>query len=79
MFTRRHERTTTCVTCWVKTGARLITPTIQRRSARRFFAIDYTGMVMRHAPYPEEQVLGVTIDIEALRTHRGRGATTTRG
>ena len=27
-------------------------------------------MVMRHAPYPEEQVLAVTIDIEALRRHR---------
>ena len=34
------------------------------------FGIDYTGMVMRHAPYPEEQVLSVTIDIEALREHR---------
>lgn len=36
------------------------------------FAIDYTGMVMRHAPYPEEQVLAATIDIEALREHRSR-------
>ncbi|MEM1395873.1 MAG: nitrilase-related carbon-nitrogen hydrolase [Pseudomonadota bacterium] len=36
------------------------------------FAIDYTGMVMRHAPYPEEQVLATTIDIEALREHRSR-------
>ncbi len=36
------------------------------------FAIDYTGMVMRHAPYPEEQVLAATIDIEALREHRTR-------
>lgn len=35
-------------------------------------AIDYTGMVMRHAPYPEEQVLAATIDIEALREHRSR-------
>ena len=36
------------------------------------FAIDYTGMVMRHATYPEEQVLAATIDIEALREHRTR-------
>lgn len=36
------------------------------------FAIDYTGMVMRHAPYPQEQVLGVTIDVESLREHRSR-------
>ena len=34
------------------------------------FAIDYTGMVLRHTPYPEEQVLAVSIDIEALRHHR---------
>ncbi len=36
------------------------------------FAIDYTGMVLRHMPYPEEQVLAVTIDIESLREHRSR-------
>ena len=36
------------------------------------FAIDYTGMVMRHAPYPDEQVLAAVIDIEALREHRTR-------
>ena len=36
------------------------------------FAIDYTGMVLRHAPYPEEQVLAVSIDIEAQREHRTR-------
>ncbi|GJL95698.1 MAG: hypothetical protein DHS20C05_21030 [Hyphococcus sp.] len=36
------------------------------------FAIDYTGMVMRHAPYPQEQVLAATIDIEGLREHRSR-------
>lgn len=36
------------------------------------FGIDYTGMVLRHAPYPQEQVLGVTIDIEGLREHRSR-------
>ncbi|MEL7028468.1 MAG: nitrilase, partial [Pseudomonadota bacterium] len=36
------------------------------------FAIDYTGQVMRHAPYPEEQVLAATIDIDALREHRSR-------
>ncbi|MCW0199496.1 nitrilase-related carbon-nitrogen hydrolase [Sphingopyxis sp.] len=36
------------------------------------FGIDYTGMMMRHAPYPQEQVLGVTIDIEGLREHRSR-------
>jgi hypothetical protein len=34
--------------------------------------IDYTGMIMRYAPYPEEQVLAGTIDIEALREHRTR-------
>jgi predicted amidohydrolase len=32
--------------------------------------IDYTGMVLRHAPYPEEQIIAATIDIEALRDHR---------
>ncbi|HOP20622.1 MAG TPA: nitrilase-related carbon-nitrogen hydrolase [Amphiplicatus sp.] len=36
------------------------------------FAIDYTGMMMRHAPYPQEQVLAATIDIESLREHRSR-------
>ncbi|MEP2988660.1 MAG: nitrilase-related carbon-nitrogen hydrolase [Parasphingorhabdus sp.] len=36
------------------------------------FAIDYQGMVMRHSPYPQEQVMGVTIDIEGLREHRSR-------
>ena len=36
------------------------------------FAIDYTGMVLREAPYPAEQVLAVTIDIQALRHHRTR-------
>ena len=34
------------------------------------FAIDYTGMLLRHAPYPAEQVLATTIDIDALRRHR---------
>lgn len=34
--------------------------------------IDYTGMVMREAPYPEEQVIAATIDIEGLREHRSR-------
>ena len=29
-------------------------------------------MVMRHAPYAEEQVLSAVIDIEALREHRSR-------
>jgi predicted amidohydrolase len=38
------------------------------------FAIDYTGMLLRHAPYPSEQVLAVTIDIEALRQYRTRTA-----
>lgn len=38
----------------------------------RSFAIDYTGMVLRCAEYPEEQVIGATIDIEALREHRSR-------
>ena len=27
-------------------------------------------MVMRYAPYPEEQIIAATIDIEALRDHR---------
>jgi predicted amidohydrolase len=36
------------------------------------FIIDYTGMMMREAPYPVEQVIGATIDIEALREHRSR-------
>lgn len=36
------------------------------------FGIDYQGMVMRHSPYPQEQVMGVTIDIESLREHRSR-------
>ncbi len=36
------------------------------------FAIDYTGMVLREAPYPAEQVLAVTLDIEGLRRHRSR-------
>ncbi|HLF29622.1 MAG TPA: nitrilase-related carbon-nitrogen hydrolase [Xanthomonadales bacterium] len=36
------------------------------------YAIDYTGLVLREAPYPAEQVLSVTIDIEALRFHRTR-------
>ena len=34
--------------------------------------IDYTGMIMREAPYPEEQVITATIDIESLREHRSR-------
>jgi predicted amidohydrolase len=38
----------------------------------RSFAIDYTGMVLREAPYPSEQVLACTIDIEALRHYRTR-------
>ncbi len=32
--------------------------------------VDYTGMLLRQAPYPEEQVITATIDIEALREHR---------
>jgi len=36
------------------------------------FAIDYTGMVMRHSPHSQEQVLAATIDIESLREHRSR-------
>ena len=32
--------------------------------------VDYTGMLLRQAPYPEEQVISATIDIEALREHR---------
>ena len=34
--------------------------------------IDYTGMILREAPYPEEQVIASRIDIEALREHRAR-------
>ncbi len=36
------------------------------------FIIDYQGMMMREAPYPQEQVIGATIDIESLREHRSR-------
>jgi predicted amidohydrolase len=36
--------------------------------------IDYTGMVLREAPYPCEQVIYATIDIESLREHRSRCA-----
>ncbi len=36
------------------------------------FMIDYQGMMMRTAPYPQEQVIGATIDIESLREHRSR-------
>jgi len=32
--------------------------------------IDYFGNVLRSAPYPEEQIIAATIDIEALRYHR---------
>lgn len=32
--------------------------------------IDYTGMVLREAPYPSEAIIACTIDIEALRRHR---------
>lgn len=34
--------------------------------------IDYTGMILRQASYPAEQVFGATLDIEALREHRSR-------
>jgi len=34
------------------------------------FILDYNGMVMRYAPYPEEQIIAATIDIESLREHR---------
>ena len=34
--------------------------------------IDYTGMILREAPYPEEQVIAAQIDIEGLREHRAR-------
>jgi len=36
------------------------------------FMIDYTGMMMREAPYPQEQVIGAPIDIERLRERRTR-------
>lgn len=32
--------------------------------------IDYTGTVLRAAPYPEEQIIAATIDIDGLRRHR---------
>lgn len=38
----------------------------------RSLIVDYTGMVLRCAEYPEEQVIGATIDIESLREHRSR-------
>lgn len=34
------------------------------------FGIDYKGLMMSEAPYPSEQVLAVTVDIEALRQYR---------
>jgi len=36
------------------------------------FIIDYTGLVLRRADYPEEQVISCPIDIESLREHRSR-------
>ena len=36
------------------------------------FIIDYIGMMLRTAPYPQEQVIAATIDIESLREHRSR-------
>jgi predicted amidohydrolase len=32
--------------------------------------IDYRGMMMREAPYPSEQIIAATVDIEALREQR---------
>jgi predicted amidohydrolase len=32
--------------------------------------IDYTGMILRMASYPAEQIIAATIDIEGLREHR---------
>jgi predicted amidohydrolase len=32
--------------------------------------IDYTGMILRQASYPAEQIIAATIDIESLREHR---------
>jgi hypothetical protein len=32
--------------------------------------IDYTGMILRQASYPAEQILAATLDIESLREHR---------
>lgn len=32
--------------------------------------IDYTGMMMREASYPAEQIIAATLDIETLREHR---------
>ncbi len=36
--------------------------------------IDYTGMMMREAEYPGEQIIAATIDIERLREHRSVSA-----
>ena len=36
------------------------------------FVIDYTGLVLREAPYPQEQVISAVIDVESLREHRSR-------
>ena len=36
------------------------------------FIIDYKGKMVREAPYPSEQVIGATIDIETLRWQRSR-------
>ncbi len=32
--------------------------------------VDYTGMIIRQATYPGEQIIAATIDIESLREHR---------
>jgi predicted amidohydrolase len=32
--------------------------------------VDYTGMILRQASYPAEQLISATIDIEGLREHR---------
>ena len=34
--------------------------------------IDYTGLLLREAPYPAEQVISAPIDVDSLREHRSR-------
>ena len=71
MFTRRARAHDNMCYLLVPTGARSITNITPGRSVPVTRSpIDYTGMVLRHMPYPEEQVLAVGIDIEALRHHR---------
>ena len=68
-----RARTTTCATCL---GSNWGTVEYDYYPASfcpgHSIIVDYTGMIMREAPYPSEQVIGATIDIESLREHRAR-------